>query len=108
MANLTESAANSIINVKYLEFTFITENAFISEFTTFLEKVVLLYLKQMIPSTAIWGWKVKGKQSINVTNDYTVDKVNNIAISADWVAFGGNENNDDFIANYDSNRWHTN
>lgn len=108
-SDATEPAANSIINVKLISFTFVTENKYISEFTEFLKSVVLPYLKQMIPSTAIWEWKVKGRETIHVTPDdsSSVDKLN-VAIVADWVAFDGNEENDDFIANYDDNKWHKN
>ena len=108
-SDATEPAANSIINVKLISFTFVTENKYISEFTEFLKSVVLPYLKQMIPSTAIWEWKVKGRETIHVTPDDSsnVDKLN-VAIVADWVAFDGEEENDDFIANYDDNKWHKN
>lgn len=60
-----EAAANSIVNVKNLdiEFTFPSEfsDETKKEFRRYIEKSVIPYLTQMIPSTSILSWKFDGE-----------------------------------------------
>lgn len=104
--NATEPAANSVINVKTLDFVFKTD--FVSDFTKYLINVVLPYLKQVLPSTVIWSWRVVAKNAIAADSYDTVPGL--IALRVDGVAYGGNDNiSDDYIANYqelhDSRNW---
>lgn len=102
----TEPAANSVINVKTIDFVFKTE--FVSDFTKYLINVVLPYLKQVLPSTVIWSWRVVAKNAIHADD---LDSVASpIALRVDGVAYGGNDDiSDDYIANYqelhDSRNW---
>ena len=110
----TEGSANSIINVKTVDFEFWTTKRFVSSFTEYLVNVVLPYLKQVLPSTVIWTWEVKSRETIDVVSGDVATA--DVSIRADGVAFNvGEEAEDynitdddkypDFIANYDVNKW---
>lgn len=58
----TEASANSIINAKTMLITFHTN--FINDFKSYLEASILPYLRQMIPSTVIWGYAIDGETPV--------------------------------------------
>ena len=102
----TEAAANSIINVKTLSFKFYTESRFINEYTEFFKTVVLPYLKQMVPSTAIWEYEIIKKDQLETSEVWFGDP---IAILVDGVAYGDGDSgttimdedaDNDFITNF--------
>ncbi len=102
--NATEPAANSVINVKTLDFVFRTY--FFDEFKKYLLNVVLPYLKQVIPSTVIWTWVVERKDAIPVETR----AIEGIKLTVDGVAYrAGDDWNDDYLTNYqelhDSRNW---
>ncbi|MBP5722006.1 MAG: hypothetical protein J6X18_00280 [Bacteroidales bacterium] len=99
----SEAAANSVINVKTIDFEFSVKAIFANEFREYLNKSILPYLKQMIPSTAIWTVTLNVMDAVHVEPDYVVSGTT--SIFADGVAFRSGEINDDFIANYDANKW---
>lgn len=98
----TAAAANSIINLKELKFTFYTLPNFVTEFTKYLENVILPYLKQLIPSTTIWSYSIATKDVIAVETLWNEAATSPISLVVDAVAYGGNSDDiaDDYIANY--------
>jgi hypothetical protein len=83
-----------------MNIVFYTPVSFLTAFTEYIKEVVLPYLKQIIPSTTIWGYAIRTKETISVE---TKDKVASpIALVVDAVAYDGSGDNinDDYIANY--------
>ena len=84
-SDATEPAANSIINVKTLEFKFNVDSRFVNDFKEFFKSVVLPYLKQMIPSTAIWSYEIDKNDQLETSEVWWGDP---ISIVVDGVAYG--------------------
>ena len=108
-SDATEGASNSIINVKTVEFVFRIDNIFVDEFTKYLVDVILPYLKQIIPSTVIWSWRVEGRNPVHA-EELLDEAAKSIALRVDGVAYGlADDISDDYIANYqekhDSRNW---
>lgn len=106
----TEASANSIINTKGLSFTFYTPSAFLGDFTKYLQEVILPYLRQILPSSTLWRYEIKTKETISMAPEDMADSP--IALVVDAVAYGDSDNiNDDYIANYveshNSRSWDT-
>lgn len=96
----TEPSANSVINTKIMKIVFYTPVSFLTAFAEYIKEVVLPYLKQIIPSTTIWGYAIRAKETISVQAE---DKAASpIALVVDAVAYdnSGDNINDDYIANY--------
>ena len=55
----TESAANSVINVKNLKITFMNNESSEPEFKDYFNKCILPYLTQVIPSTTIVEYDIE-------------------------------------------------
>ncbi len=92
----TEAAANSIINVKNLRIEFFTE--YYDEFTQFLLKSILPYLKQVIPSTTIAEIIVTlVGEGVIIRNDTALYDV---ATYVDAVIESGPEPNNDIVDGY--------
>lgn len=96
----TEVTANSIINLKTIDFVFKTENEFVEDFADYIKTSILPYLKQMLPSTAIWTWRVKGKDLVSAEVNDVSDSP--LTLNIDGVVYGDNDSslNDDVIVNY--------
>lgn len=114
----SEAAANSVINTKGLKFTFYIPCGFADEFKNYFDMCILPYLKQMIPSTTIWGYATEWKYDdddqpgrIHAATLDTIDPTKPIALVIDAIAYTGEGDTikDDYIANYveshDSRNW---
>lgn len=96
----TEAAANSVINTKVINFVFYCPVQFIPDFKKYLEDVVLPYMKQVLPSTAIWGYEIKAKDTIAV-EPFGPRAETFISITADYMQYDENsKQSDDLILNY--------
>ena len=93
-----EVTADSIINSKRIKITFYTENQFLSEFEDFLTQTVLPYLKQVIPSTAIFEYEIKIHNVLPVEIDNTTALIDMQGI--DTIIGDDNTTPDDSIIDY--------
>ena len=97
----TEASANSIINVKNIDFVFKSDARFKDDFEKYLKDVILPYLKQMVPSTSICTYEIKINDAIPVQTESVPAP---IAINVDAIAYSGevpaSGELDDYIADY--------
>ena len=97
----TEASANSIINVKNIDFVFKSDARFKDDFEKYLKDAILPYLKQMVPSTSICTYEIKINDAIPVQTESVPAP---IAINVDAIAYSGevpaSGELDDYIADY--------
>lgn len=71
-----EPAANSLINLKNIEITFIPptkDNDILNIWKHYLKTVVFKYIEQILPSTCILRWKIDGEQPTPVVCSLVVN-----------------------------------